>query len=61
MFALREPVHAIFNVSQQPVKLLNILSPLVPGVSEEWRMTETQGWEMVDVSHEQPWAGLRKA
>ena len=43
-------VHANFNVSQQPVKLLNILSPLIRDVPEEWRMTETHGWEMVDVS-----------
>jgi mannose-6-phosphate isomerase-like protein (cupin superfamily) len=59
MFAPAGTVHANFNVSQQPVKLLNILSPLVPDVSEEWRMTDTHGWEMVDVSKEQPWASLR--
>ena len=53
-------VHANFNVSQQPVKLLNILSPLIRDVPEEWRMTETHGWEMVDVGGEQPWVGLRK-
>jgi len=59
MFTPAGTVHANFNVSHQPVKLLNILSPLVPGVSEERRMTETHGWEMIDVSNEQPWAGLR--
>jgi len=60
MFAPAGTVHANFNVSQQPVKLFNILSPLIPDVSEEWRMTETHGWEMVDVSSEQPWASLRR-
>ena len=60
MFAPAGTVHATFNPSQQPLRLLNILSPLVPGVSEEWRMTESHGWEMVDVSGEQPWATLRK-
>ena len=34
-------VHADFNVSQQPVKLLNVLSPLIPDVPEEWRMTDS--------------------
>jgi mannose-6-phosphate isomerase-like protein (cupin superfamily) len=60
MFAPAQTGHANFNISQQPVRLLNILSPLVPNVSDEWKMTETHGWEMVDVSGEQPWSTLRK-
>jgi mannose-6-phosphate isomerase-like protein (cupin superfamily) len=60
MFAPAGTAHANFNLSQKRVKLLNILSPLIPDVSEEWRMTETHAWEMVDVSGEHPWASLRK-
>jgi len=41
------------NISQLPVRLL---SPLVANVSDEWKMTETHGWEMADVSGEQPWS-----
>jgi uncharacterized cupin superfamily protein len=41
MFAPAGIVHANFTVSQQPVKLLNILSPLIPDVPEEWRMTDS--------------------
>jgi hypothetical protein len=60
MFAPPATVHANFNVSQHPVRLFITLSPLIANVSDEWRMTETHGWEMVDVSGEEPWTFLRK-
>ena len=59
MFAPAGTVHANFNVSNQPVKLLNILSPLVPGVSEESENDRNSWLGNGRRDNEQPWAGLR--
>ena len=58
--ALAGTVHACFNTSQQPLKLFIVLSPLIADVEEDWRMVDNYGWEMVDVSCEEPWVSLRK-
>jgi quercetin dioxygenase-like cupin family protein len=42
-------VHASFNVSEEPVKVLAILGPCI---GEE-------GYELVDVSGDEPWKSLR--
>ena len=52
-------VHACFNTSDQPLKLFVVLSPLLADVGEDWEMADGHGWEMVDVSGEEPWASLR--
>jgi quercetin dioxygenase-like cupin family protein len=43
-------VHASFNVSEKPVKALAILGPCI---GEE-------GYELVDMSDQEPWNGLRR-
>ena len=60
IFAPAGTVHASFNTWQQPLKLFIILSPLIADVKEEWRMIDNYGWEMVDVSSEEPWVSIRK-
>ena len=52
-------VHACFNTSQHPVKLFIVLSPLLVNVEEDWKMVDRYGWEMIDVSGEEPWVSLR--
>ena len=42
-------VHASFNVSSEPAKLLAILGPC----------SGSEGYELVDVANEAPWNGLR--
>jgi hypothetical protein len=42
-------VHASFNVSDQVARLLAVLSPSVG----------TEGYELVDVSGQEPWASIR--
>ena len=42
-------VHASFNVSDRKAKLLAILGPCVG----------TEGYELVDVAAQEPWASLR--
>jgi quercetin dioxygenase-like cupin family protein len=49
VFINKNTVHASFNVSNQPIKLLAILGP---AIGEE-------GYELVDVSAESPWNSLR--
>ena len=49
IFIKPDIVHASFNVSDQPAKLMVVLAPCVG---------ET-GYEVVDVSGEAPWNGLR--
>jgi quercetin dioxygenase-like cupin family protein len=44
-------VHASFNISSKPAKVLAILGPVV---GEE-------GYEVVEVAHQAPWNTLRKA
>jgi quercetin dioxygenase-like cupin family protein len=44
-------VHACFNVSDRPAKMFVILSPVIE--------SEELGFELVDVSEEAPWSGLR--
>jgi mannose-6-phosphate isomerase-like protein (cupin superfamily) len=60
IFAPAGTVHASFNTWQRPVKLFVVLSPLIARVKEEWRMIDSYGWEMVDVSGEEPWISLRR-
>lgn len=48
-FIPKDMVHASFNVSEKPVKALAILGPCI---GEE-------GYELVDVSEQAPWDGLR--
>jgi quercetin dioxygenase-like cupin family protein len=48
-FIPADAVHASFNVSNKPAKLLAILGPCVG----------EGGYEIVDVSGEAPWSGLR--
>ena len=45
-------VHACFNVSDQTTKMVVVLSPKIE--------TEEMGFELVDVSSEEPWASLRQ-
>ncbi len=52
-------VHAAFNSSDTVLKLLVLLNPLIPGVDPDWEMIEGHGWEMVDVSEEEPWSSIR--
>jgi mannose-6-phosphate isomerase-like protein (cupin superfamily) len=60
IFAPAGTVHASFNTWQRPLKLFIVLSPLIAVVKEEWRMIDGDGWEMVDVSGEEPWISIRK-
>ena len=75
MHCLRRPACLAVPFASSPLGLLRrrpkaslpptgswsiILSLLIPNVSAEWRMIETYGWEMVDVSGEEPWISLRK-
>ena len=53
-------VHACFNASDQPLKLFIVLSPLLPDVDEDFEMHDGYGWEMVDVSGEEPGSTLRQ-
>ena len=48
-FIPKDMVHASFNVSEEPVKVLAILGPCI---GEE-------GYELVDVSDQAPWNDLR--
>jgi quercetin dioxygenase-like cupin family protein len=48
-FIPKDMVHASFNVSEEPVKVLAILGPCI---GEE-------GYELVDVSDQAPWKNLR--
>ena len=48
-FIQADLVHASFNVSDQDAKLLAILSPCIGD----------QGYELVDVADQEPWASLR--
>ena len=59
MIVPKGTVHACFNTSGSPLKLFSVLSPLLDDVGEEWIMGNPYGWEMVDVSGEEPWASLR--
>jgi mannose-6-phosphate isomerase-like protein (cupin superfamily) len=59
MMVPKGTVHACFNTSNRPLRLFIVISPLLPKVDEDWRMSESHGWAMVDVSGEQPWASLR--
>ncbi len=59
MIAPAGTVHACFNASQEQLKLLVVLDPLVANVAEDMELVEGYGWEMVDVSEEQPWSSLR--
>ena len=52
-------VHACYNTSDQSVRLLVVLTPLLPGTDEDWEMVDGYGWEMVDVSDQEPWSTLR--
>lgn len=45
-------VHACFNVSDKTAKMIVVLSPKIE--------TEEMGFELVDVSSEEPWASLRE-
>ena len=49
-FVPTDTVHASFNDGTTPVKLLAILSPAVGDA----------GYELEDVSHEEPWMSLRQ-
>jgi quercetin dioxygenase-like cupin family protein len=48
-FIPKDMVHASFNISEQPVKVLAILGPCI---GEE-------GYELVEVHDQAPWNGLR--
>lgn len=48
-FIGKDEVHASFNVSGRPARLLAVLSPSVG----------PQGYELVDVAMQEPWASLR--
>jgi mannose-6-phosphate isomerase-like protein (cupin superfamily) len=52
-------VHACFNTSSAPVTLLVTLNPLIDGVDDDYKLHDRYGWEIVDVSGEEPWASLR--
>lgn len=45
-------VHAVFNVFQNPAKMFVILTPIIE--------REELGFELVDVSEEEPWKSLRQ-
>jgi quercetin dioxygenase-like cupin family protein len=45
-----DAVHATYNDTDEPAKILAILSPAVAG----------DGYAAVDVSGEEPWSGLRR-
>lgn len=49
VFIPKDMVHASFNVSEGPAKLLAILGPCVG----------EGGYEMVEVADQEPWRGLR--
>ncbi|MGH9633110.1 MAG: cupin domain-containing protein [Bryobacteraceae bacterium] len=49
VFIGADVVHASFNVSEQDVKLLAVLGPCVG----------PEGYELVDVAEQKPWASLR--
>ena len=49
VFIAADVVHASFNVSEQNAKLLAILGPCVG----------PEGYELVDVADQEPWASLR--
>lgn len=49
IFIAKDTVHASFNVSDEPIKLLAILGPCVG----------EGGYEMVEVAGEEPWSALR--
>jgi len=49
-FIPADVVHASFNVSNKPAKVVAILGPCVGPI----------GYELVDVAGEAPWKGLRK-
>jgi quercetin dioxygenase-like cupin family protein len=49
-FIPADTVHASFNAGDEPAKLLAILGPCVG----------ENGYELVDVSEQAPWSGLRK-
>ncbi len=49
IFIPADTVHASFNVSSSDVKLMAILGPAI----------ESEGYELVDVSGEDPWKTLR--
>ena len=59
MIAPAGVVHACFNASNKPVKLLIVLDPLIPDVEEDMELVEGFGWEMIMVSEEAPWNSLR--
>ena len=59
MLAPADTVHACYNTSDHLVKLLVVLTPLLPGTEKEWEMIDDYGWEMVDVSNQEPWKTLR--
>lgn len=50
-FIRADTVHASFNTSTQPLRLLAILGPCI-GV---------EGYELADVADQQPWSNLRKS
>lgn len=49
VFIGRDVVHASFNISDQKAKLLAILGPCIGA----------EGYQLVDVSAQEPWASLR--
>jgi len=50
-FIPADTVHASFNVSRQPIRLLAILGPCIGA----------EGYELVEVADQEPWSVLRKA
>lgn len=59
MVVPRGTVHACFNTSDRPLHLFIVISPLLADVEHEWKMSDSHGWAMVDVSSEEPWASMR--
>ncbi len=58
------PLAAQVSGKERPWKkgaaaLLVVLTPLLPGTEEEWEMIDGYGWNMVDVSDQEPWNTLR--
>ena len=50
VFISPDVVHASFNVSQSPAKMLAILSPC---------MDQQNGYDVTEVADQEPWKGLR--
>ena len=46
-------IHACFNVSDSPAKMVVVLSPVIEGAD--------LGFELVDVSQDSPWSSLRSS